>query len=243
MSACAGRFVLKRGSVVTKKRPLFVGLAYVLSSLAFSSLIGCGNGLLMAPHARNIAPLIQVSGEPVIESVDGVLVGDERTRVAELAANQARIEEERAQEQEDRMNAIRHFVFQEVVAERVRLVTGWLKFVGQKETENIVRSGWDQIVSGHLVDVDQLVAKVVANEAALPIKDSGNEREAVVEQLRASAALSEVELAMWKQILAQGYEARENGISAKAIEKLAIILTAAVTADQVLVADSILARF
>jgi hypothetical protein len=104
--------------------------------------------------------------------------------------------------------ALASLIEQEAVIERVKLVTGWLKFVRQEHSMRAVQAGWERVKAGQVLS---------------PLNNAG---------VADRPDISTSELMLWRQILASSQAAN--------LETLAIVLTAAVTPDDVMQADNLL---
>lgn len=111
----------------------------------------------------------------------------------------------------------RKFIQEEAVIERVRSVTGWLKFVHQKEAEALVVSGWDRVKSGKFIG---------------PLK---------LEELDGYPEVSAAELMLWRELVRTESVRKNTAANAeRAVAPLAVALTLAKTPDDLLGADNLL---
>ena len=93
---------------------------------------------------------------------------------------------------------------------------GWLKFVSQHAAAERVESGWTRLNSGKTIGV-------LNSSPALERPD-----------------LSTYELMMWRQLLLQSDADQQASEVSKRLEAVAVILTMAVTPDDVMRVDQVL---
>ncbi len=105
--------------------------------------------------------------------------------------------------------ALLSFASQEAVSERVRLVTGWLKFVRQANVAQLVEIGWERVKSGQVTE---------------PLTNTG---------IADRSDISKSELMLWRQILFS------QTIAPESVEALAVSLAAATTPDDLLKIDNL----
>jgi hypothetical protein len=101
------------------------------------------------------------------------------------------------------------------VIERVRLVVGWLKFVGQFKSAERAENGWARLNGGH--QLGALKTDRVSERPDISLR----------------------ELILWRQLLLES-PASLNQDEARRIEALAISLTSAMTPEDVAKLDHLL---
>lgn len=112
--------------------------------------------------------------------------------------------------------ALNAFIREEAVIERVRLISGWLKFVGQDRSAERVDVGWARLNTGQ--QFGELNTQGVKDQPDISIR----------------------ELILWRQILRKSAEPLSYE-EAERIEALAVALTVAVTPEDVAKLDTLLA--
>lgn len=188
-----------RGSHSEKKFERVFEAVFVCVFLLSLFLTGCSNSMTAVPQAQGTRQVLQATAESTMPPTPNVLEGSNPTEPATTGANK---------------NMIVGFANQDAVAERVRLVTGWLRFVRQTRAAAAVETGWDRIKSGKVVE---------------PIDSSG-----VIQR----PDISRAELALWRQILKS--DAPMDNETAARLEILAEALTVATTPDDLMNADNLL---
>lgn len=117
---------------------------------------------------------------------------------------------------------LKSFISEEAVVERVKLVTGWLKFVHQLKAAERIENGWRRLQAGHVI-------------GALDTRP-----------VVAHPELSTSELMLWRQLLkpTPSNEGADGTVlsqeAAKRLELLAALLTASTSPDDLTRVDKLL---
>lgn len=111
--------------------------------------------------------------------------------------------------------SLKAFVQQDAVIERVRIVIGWLRFVGQMKSADLAERGWERLTGGK--QFGALKTDRVVERPDISIR----------------------ELILWRQILLESATPLAPA-EARRIEALAISLTSAMTPEDVAKLDNLL---
>ncbi|CAN5636073.1 hypothetical protein BH10BDE1_BH10BDE1_10860 [soil metagenome] len=177
--------------------------------LLFLFLTGC-SGSMVANSRTGVEPraVIQLTGEanlpPALDPGVSNLKSDGTGRADDSGADSSSMD-----------GALKAFIQQDAVIERVRRVAGWLKFVRQPKSAELVEQGW---------------ARLNAGQQLGPLK---------TDAVPMVADLSIRELILWRQILlttATPLPAEQAG----RLEALAISLTSAMNPEDVSKLDNLL---
>ncbi len=211
--------VTKNGSAKEKKsQNLFEAICLGVALLSLF-LMGCSGSLVAQPRATGSSPIVELSGEanipPTSEDLEGALA-DGSTRNGEAASKA-----------EKQTLALRGFIQQDAVSERVRVVTGWLRFTSQNKAAERIEAGWARVNTGQIFGT--------LNTEEVPERPE----------------LSRRELMLWRQLVLENAAEADVDPRAPAIrdlksefakrrEALAILLTVAKTPDDLMRADELL---
>ncbi len=149
--------------------------------------------------------ILQATGEATLPPTANVLEGDSPQTRPPTSLPTA----PEAQPSGMTKTALLSFASQEAVSERVRLVTGWLKFVRQANVAQLVEIGWERVKAGQIIE---------------PLNNTG---------ITERPDISKSELMLWRQILSS------QTVTPESIEVLAVNLAAAATPDDLLKIDNL----
>ena len=211
--------VTKNGSTREKKtRQLFEAICMGVALFSLF-LMGCSGSMIAQPRPTSSAPVVELSGEANIPA-------SPEEDLDSLAAAAAL-------ENEKQTLALRGFAQQDAVLERVRLVTGWLRFTSQNKTAERIETGWARLSAGEIFGT--------LNSTEVPERPELSRRELMLwrQMVLESAAEAGADLASAiDQTQDRGSAARLE--AAKRREALAILLTVAKTPDDLMGADDLL---
>lgn len=206
--------VTKNGSAKEKKsQKLFEAVCLGVALLSLF-LMGCSGSLVAQPRAPSVSSVIELSGEANLPATTDGLESSGAKADANTKAEKQTL-------------ALRGFIQEEAVAERVRVVTGWLRFASQNKAAERIEAGWARVNSGQVLG--SLNAEAVAERPELSRRELMLWRQLVLENM----ADAEVDL--------HASDVRDlKSEFAKRREALAILLTVATTPDDVMRADELL---
>lgn len=210
--------VTKNGSAKEKKsQKLFEAICLGVALLSLF-LMGCSGSLVAHSRSTDTGPIVELSGEanipPTLDDLE-----------AHLRDGNASVTD--SSKAEKQTLALRGFIQQDAVADRVRVVTGWLRFTSQNKAAERIETGWARVNSGQIFGT--------LNTKEVPERPE----------------LSRRELMLWRQLVLENaadadVDPRTSEVRdlksefAKRREALAILLTVAKTPDDLMRADELL---